>query len=271
MPYSSYVSLMDFTEANPAHPADWRWQRAVVRVETKSRRQLRADDEWVRRATRYLRKLRKGFDRAVRLDPDLAAAQQLAGRHSLNRCEIEARILARQPANEVAAKCRLATCAIEVYEKLFFDVRDRLDTPSWITHQVLGPKTWQPLERDDIEWVWKGLGYQYGAEVLDELTTAVPQNDLLQWGLDAYELPHSTLDNGLKFLISARRLPFVEEMSRSERRSLARLHQRLIEVDGPESVFELNLKPDWSDLLGSLAATFVEPPQTPVVRLRMAG
>jgi len=40
---------MDFTEANPAHPADWRWRRAMFRVETKSRRQLGADDEWARR------------------------------------------------------------------------------------------------------------------------------------------------------------------------------------------------------------------------------
>ena len=262
---------MDFTEANPAHPADWRWQRAVLRVETRSRRQLGADDDWVRRAARYLRELRKGFDRAVRLDPDLAAAHQIAGQHSLKRFEFEARILARQPANEIAPRCHLATNVIEVYQQLFFDVRDRLDTPSWITHQVLGPKAWEPLERDDIEWLWKDLGYRYGAAAIDELTTAVPQKDLLQWGLDAYQFPHSALDNGLKFLISVRRQPFVDEMSRSERRSLARLHQRLIEVDRPVSAFELNLKPDWSDLLDSLAATFVELPQTPVLRLRMAG
>lgn len=271
MPYSSHVSLMDFTEANPAHPADWRWRRAMFRVETKSRRQLGADDEWVRRAARYLRELRKGFDRAVRVDPDVTAAQQLAGQHSLNRFEFEARILARQPANEIASRCCLATNVIEVYENLFFDVRDRLDTPSWITHQVLGPKTWQPLDRDDIEFAWKVFGYQYGAAAIDELTTAVPQKDLLQWGLDAYELAQSTLDNGLKLLISARRLPFVDEMSRSERRSLARLHQRLIDVDGAVAAFELNLKPEWSQVLDSLATTFAELRPTPVLPLRMAG
>lgn len=271
MPYSSHVSLMDFTEANPAHPADWRWRRAMFRVETKSRRQLGADDDWVRRAARYLRELRKGFDRAVRVDPDVTAAQQLAGQHSLNRFEFEARILARQPANEIASRCCLATNVIEVYENLFFDVRERLDTPSWITHEVLGPKAWQPLDRDDIEFAWKVFGYQYGAAAIDELTTAVPHSDLLQWGLDAYQLPNSTLDNGLKFLISARRLPFVDEMSRSERRSLARLHQRLIDVDGLMSTFELNLKPAWSELLDPLMKTVAELQPTPVLPFRMAG
>ena len=263
--------LADLTPECPWHSPDWRWQRAGLRVETKSRRQLRADDDWVRRAARYLRELRKGFDRAVRVDPDLAAAHQIAGQQSFNRFEIESRILARQLASDIAFKCGLATSVVEIYEELFFDVRDQLDTPGWITHQVLGPKTWEPLDRDDIEFAWKVFGYQYGAAAIDELTTAVPQKDLLQWGLDAYELAQSTLDNGLKLLISARRLPFVDEMSRSERRSLARLHQRLIEVDRPVSAFELNLKPDWSDLLDSLAATFVELPQTPVLRLRMAG
>ncbi len=249
----------------------WRWQRAVLRVETRSRRQLHADDEWVRRATRYLRELRKGFDRAVRVDPDLAAAHQIAGQQSFNRFEIESRILARQPASDIAFKCGLATSVVEIYEELFFNVRDRLDTPGWITHQVLGPKTWEPLDRDDIEWVWKGLGYRYGTAAIDELTTAIPHSDLLQWGLDAYQLPHSTLDIGLKLLISARQLPFVDEMSRSERRSLARLHQRLIEVDGAVTAFELNLKPEWSQLLDSLATTFAELRPTPVLPLRMAG
>lgn len=263
--------LIDLTTDSPFRPANWRWQRAVLRVETKSRRQLGADDDWVRRAARYFRELRKGFDRAVRLDPDLAAAHQLAGQQSFNRFEIESRILARQSGNEIDIKCGLATSVVEIYEELFFDVRDRLDTPSWITHQVLGPKTWQPLERDDIAFVWRICGYKYGTRAIAELTTAVPHSDLLQWGLDAYQLPNSTLDNGLKFLISARRLPFVDEMSRSERRSLARLHQRLIDVDGLMSTFELNLKPAWSELLDPLMKTVAELQPTPVLPFRMAG
>lgn len=263
--------LADLTPECPWHSPDWRWRRAMFRVETGSRRQLQADDDWVRRAARYLRELRKGFDRAVRLDPDLAAAHQLAGQQSFNRFEIESRILARQPASDIAFKCGLATSVVEIYEELFFDVRDQLDTPGWITHQVLGPKAWQPLDRDDIEFAWKVFGYQYGAAAIDELTTAVPKADLLQWGLDAYELAQSTLDIGLKLLISARRLPFVDAMSRSERRSLARLHQRLIDVDGAVAAFELNLKPEWSQVLDSLATTFAELRPTPVLPLRMAG
>ena len=243
---------LELTMENPHRPPDWRWRRARFRVETKSRRQLRQDDDWTGRAKRFLRLATRDEAKAFRSDPELGAAWHFSTSGGLKRAEVEARVLARQSPDEIAVACRLGTSVIKLYETLCFAVRDRLNAQSWVQHNVLGPKTWEPLQRDGVGWTWKAFGYAYGPVAIDELINAVAHSELLQFGLDAYLLPHSTLDLGLKFLISARRLPLVEEMSAAERCFLSRLSPRLVESKPRIRWAEVSWAPNWDQMLDSL-------------------
>ena len=256
---------------NPFLPPDWRWRRARFRVETKSRRQLRQDDDWTGRAKRFLRLATRDEAKAFRSDPELGAAWHFSASGGLKRAEVEARVLARQSPDEIAAACRLDASVVELFEMLFFAVRDRLNSPSWIQHNALGPKTWEPLQRDDIAWVWKAFGYFYGPVAIAELINAVNHAELLQIGLDAYLLPHSLLDLGLKFLIAARRLPFVDKMCAAERRFMARLNQRLIGSKPPDRMVEPSWTPNWEQLLDSLQLTTTKVAPQIFMPLKMAG
>ena len=237
---------------NPFLPPDWRWRRARFRVETKSRRQLRQDDDWTGRAKRFLRLATRDEAKAFRSDPELGAAWHFSASGGLKRAEVEARVLARQSPDEIAVACRLGTSVIKLYETLFFAVRDRLNAQSWVQHNVLGLKTWEPLEREDVKSVWRAFGFYYGTVAIDELINAVAHSELLQIGLDAYLLPHSLLDLGLKFQIAARRLPFVDKMCAAERRFMARLNQRLIGSKPPDRMVEPSWAPNWDQMLDLL-------------------
>ena len=76
---------LELSVENPFLPPDWRWQRARFRVETKTRRQLRHDDDWTGRAKRFLRLATRDEAKAFRSDPELAATCQFSTRDALKQ------------------------------------------------------------------------------------------------------------------------------------------------------------------------------------------
>ena len=265
------VCPVNLTPGDPFLPPDWRWRRARFRVETKSRRQLRQDDDWTGRAKRFLRLATRDEAKAFRSDPELGAAWHFSASGGLKRAEVEARVLARQSPDEIAAACRLDASVVELFEMLFFAVRDRLNSPSWIQHNVLGPKTWEPLQRDDVGWTWRAFGYAYGPVAIDELINAVPHSELHFLGLNAYLHPLSSLDLGLKFLIAARRLPFVDKMCAADRCFMSRLTQRLVVSKPPDRWVESSWAPNWEQFLDSLSPIATKVTPQSYVPLKMAG
>lgn len=57
---------------------------------------------------------------------------------ALARAELEALVLADRPADKIAKVVGLSPGAVTAYEQFFFDVRDRLDRPGWISANVIG-------------------------------------------------------------------------------------------------------------------------------------
>jgi hypothetical protein len=98
---------------------------------------------------------------------------------------------------------------IGAYDALFYDVLTWLSRSDSIAAGVLGPRLYTGFEVDDIEFVWKVLGYQHGPLALDALidhvkaggqSTASPelaeQLDLL---IKVTATP-VTLENAMRFL-----------------------------------------------------------------------
>jgi hypothetical protein len=76
-------------------------------------------------------------------------------------------VLAGEHPRGIAAKAGLRDGVVELYERLFFDVRDRLGAPDFIMSQVVGPKAYMGLNAQDLDVLWKLLGYVHGPDALD--------------------------------------------------------------------------------------------------------
>jgi hypothetical protein len=207
------VASTAFLATNPFRPPDWRWHRGGQLLETRARRR-RLDDDWVVRARTFRAALAKAsgninLPRLARAHPEILGAYLVRQGDSLRRWEVEARLLADQSDRDITDRVGVSAGIIGAYDALFYDVRTWLSRSDWIAAGVLGPRLYTGFEVDDIEFVWKVLGYQHGPLVLDVLidhvkaggqSTANPelaeQLDLL---IKVTATP-VTLENAMKFL-----------------------------------------------------------------------
>lgn len=119
---------------DPFRPPDWRRRRAeALAAGPAARRCSRHDDRWVQRYKRFL----SGWHAAdpavrglaARSDPACFHAFRLAdagttSRRQLTRA-VETRLLAGQPAADVAGRTGTEAETVEAYAALFFDLADR--------------------------------------------------------------------------------------------------------------------------------------------------
>ena len=101
--------------------------------------------------------------------PDVAAAIAIFEGEPTTRVAVEARLLAGEPIEAVARRSGVPVEAVEVYERLFFNVTDRLENTSYILFCAIGPATYEGFDLDDPGPVLKWFAYLGGARVLDFL------------------------------------------------------------------------------------------------------
>jgi len=86
-----------------------------------------------------------------------------------HKWELEARLLAKEPFDVISRKMGIAPATVVLYERVFFDVIDRLDAPSLITHTVIGRAVQTGLAEREYDCLWKLFGYHLGPSILDAL------------------------------------------------------------------------------------------------------
>lgn len=148
-------------------PVDWRWQLACD-LRNNDSAALADQDIWVRTAAALQSAMDPGRSRAeadrliAGLDPAAADAYgfwQLADQaahqptvtdpeyvrtygpltpRAIAQAELEALILADRKPATIAARTGLSVAAVNTYEALWFDVRDRLRCASWVLANVIG-------------------------------------------------------------------------------------------------------------------------------------
>lgn len=170
------MSILVNRPDNKRRPVDWRWQRACELVE--GARLVRGrDDEVVRFACKFRRLMERcndDNDRLAALDayPAMYEAYSLYDASedpTEHRWELEARILAKEAFDAISFKMGIDVEAINIYERMFFDVIDRLSSPSLITHTVIGKAVQAGLAEREYDCLWKLFGYWEGPLVLDAL------------------------------------------------------------------------------------------------------
>lgn len=153
---------------------NWRWQRARELVDKKLSPRRSRDDNHIIRAYKYLRRYRKDNPR---VEEDLATHYPLVHKAKLlyediysgTRWVFEAGVMARQDRDVLAEYLHAEEDVLEMYEHLFFDVRDALDHKGCIVANVLMPMFTGGARPKDPDFAWKLIAYEGGWEVIKSM------------------------------------------------------------------------------------------------------
>ncbi len=104
---------------------------------------------------------------AAHIRPELWSAWDLFENGGFRRSELEARLLAQQPAAAIDRELNLTDGTTAVYSQVFFDVADRLNANLWVVSTALGPKYHERLAAADTGTMAKAFGYFFGSSGLE--------------------------------------------------------------------------------------------------------
>lgn len=166
---------------NPFRDPAWRHNRVLEMVDHKPKPlqpDRDYDDEIIKMYRDFLLKWNKGnADTRVRLfhnNPGLFYAHNWRSHPDQDwRALLEARILAREPDEFIAEEFSTIPETVQYYEKLFFNVRDRLHSRTYIVKTVLGPSANQIAGVEGLmtdvmrRTSYKLFGYYGGPLILD--------------------------------------------------------------------------------------------------------
>ncbi len=148
---------------------DWRWQRVKDLDSAKASPSRSRDDKWVQRAHKYQqRKATLSVQTEARITaayPAIHVAHEIRmNSYSHFRWIIEAAVLANISREELAEYIALTPKVIEAYEKLFFDVRDKLQAEGYVAGSILGAIVATGVDGADPDGFWKMLAFNGGWE-----------------------------------------------------------------------------------------------------------
>jgi hypothetical protein len=184
---------------NPFRRPGWRAERVMQLVEHQqpSLRPRFFDDHYVQAYRLFLiQSLVAGADKDQR-DAAILEYPQVCQAHRLywqpdteRRLILEARLLTSESFAQIAERFATEPSAIDYYEKLFFNVRDRLQSSDWIAKVIRG----QPDERDTNPhgvmtaaqrgYVYRLFGYYGGPLVLDAMIAGLAPDRRMLCGED---------------------------------------------------------------------------------------
>jgi hypothetical protein len=178
---------IELTNENPWRVPDWRWQRANLLATGALRQNRRFDDRHIQKLSRFATAVMGDTDqyaqeRLAIADPALFWAYRLAIQDEPHRRgEVEARIIANQTPEEIAAKTGIPEATIKAYEIAFYDVRDKLIYGGYVLHTLIGTAIHRGIQERDYVLIWKFMAYTHGPVLLDayvkqSVTPAKPKN-----------------------------------------------------------------------------------------------
>ncbi len=173
---------LDFSPKNPFRVVSWRWDRAGNIVEGGPPISRRKDDAWISRAWRFRSeweacKNSQDYYILAARDPAIYWAYEvyrnrLDDRKKILASSIEARLIATQPMEGIAARTPLQLESVVAYEKLFFNVEGRHDQLDYVAAMVMGPTAYNAgIRPRNYDLLWKMYGWGYGHLFLDAFLT----------------------------------------------------------------------------------------------------
>jgi hypothetical protein len=174
---------------HPRRPVDWRWQLANKLFSLQNSDLVNLykpqNDIWFDKAYSFYASLpennRNVQDKLVNFINSTTREDRLAYMiymdedDNLLKHALEAYLLTDLEYAFISAKLNIPLSTIEFYEKIFFNVKDRLHNIVWIVDQVFGTSlvVGVPFERYQI--LWKFYGYFGGVNILDKVISLAPE------------------------------------------------------------------------------------------------
>jgi hypothetical protein len=175
------VELDVLYRGNPLRSPDWVWQAAKMFFD----RQQPILRSWGGPYIGSVRRFLEDLARATTANHLFCLSQQYPALYlawkvytlrtgTSFRWELEARLLTGQPHAEIAQLANLPEETIKIFAAVFFDVADRLTSPSFIVHEVIRPHRKLPPADYEAQVIWKSLAYTYGDVMVDCLVYQTP-------------------------------------------------------------------------------------------------
>lgn len=170
------IVLAAFQNDYAARLPEWRWDWGCWIAKDRRFQDLIVDDDVVECIVWNLRRRPDDLsdekinipvgDRAT-FRADLIKAHRIFKASGPKRIELEARLLARQNSIEIAQRQRIPIRVVDLYEQVFFNIRDRMDGHDWIVRWAIG---YRPGPRElPLSVAAKWFGYFAGSLVLEEV------------------------------------------------------------------------------------------------------
>ncbi len=155
----------------PSRPLNWRWLRARQLFD----RGLHPDPVWDDAPTHWAFVLQQ--DPTAKCYAELASAKHAHQIHETDdqtRWELEARLLACRNVKDAAAKTNVTQQTVSAYERIFFNVLDRIDCRRFIVDYAIDkPYVTDPT---DVATLWRFFGYWMGSDILDDILADFREN-----------------------------------------------------------------------------------------------
>ena len=157
--------IQTYSAKNPRRPVHWRWERAALAASGDYPLSRRRDgDMWVARAAKFIRE-----QESCNTELDLAYLSERNptifwaydiwytrdDEGNPVRSEVEARLLADDNTENIARRVNTDVEIINVYERIFFNVNERLCNRGYLAHCVLGPAVHLGFQASEYDLVWK--------------------------------------------------------------------------------------------------------------------
>jgi hypothetical protein len=181
---------VSFLQLSPLRRPQWRADRAMQLVE-RCQRPRRWDDRFVRMYCRFLNEsiAASGDEQRLLLaelnSPDVILAHTLHfGDDRERRHILQARLLTQESFDDIAKRFEVPVGAINCYEKIFFNVCDRLKCHDWMAKIVRGERETRGTIRQDVvteqqrAMLYRWFGFYGGPLVLDATILALSPTGL---------------------------------------------------------------------------------------------
>ena len=170
--------MLETMAQNPCRAPDWRWLRAQDSAHGGLPATVRRDGATstvlIHRAARFYKALQHcGCDEQLQMKlaeqmPTLFWAHYWYDQPDHpQRWSVEAHILAGETDRKIASRIGCSEEIIEIYEALFFNVREKLNRTDYIFMVVLNDAITRDIHEREKDLLWKLIAYTAGSKVLD--------------------------------------------------------------------------------------------------------
>ena len=105
--------------------------------------------------------------------PNMYTAYGLFVSTSTDKFSLEANLLTDRHITEIALRANMSHRAVQIYERLFFNVRDKLTKPDYILNCVIRPVLDAGTADMTTDIMWKIYAYYFGEHVLSAVQSTV--------------------------------------------------------------------------------------------------